>query len=231
MKTRPDITLIMPTINALDAHKPALGVLGAAKSRGIGVVVAVDDRTTDGTVEAFSPLVDRFVPFPNTVPYCEEIMDELVAQCHTSWIFWLCDDETPSEQLWKRACTIHRTEQDVILRPTIISPLPGWSGGYVPLRTYQPRIFPNGSIRWPGGGLDILPLRSLPEQNIPEVLWHFNLWATRESREKKTAAHEAAWLEAWDHHPWPASSRKAYLFEDYPNEIESLGPWKRYLPK
>ena len=71
--------------------------------------------------------------------------------------------------------------------------------------------------------------RTLPEKDIPEVLWHFNLWATRKSREEKTAAHEAAWLAAWQYHPCPAGSRRAYLFEDYPNDTQPIDPWRKYL--
>ena len=120
----------------------------------------------------------------------------------------------PSDQLWEFASNVPRAES-LIYRPRMVAPLPGWRGHYLPLLTKQPRIFPQGSIRWPNGGIDILPVRAIPEADIPEVLWHFNLWAPRVARETKAAAHEAAWNLNYESHPWPYPGRKSYLYEDH----------------
>ena len=226
--TKQKVSLIVPTINGLAPHKTTRRLLQEAKAHGLVTVVGVDSRTTDGTAHELAHLIDTLVPIDNTTCYCEERMNEIVDAVQTPWVFWVCDDELPSAQLWAVAETVYRSGPH-IFRPNIVSPLPDWKGVYTPLVTYQPRLFKLDTVRWVPGGLDRLPIRTLPEVDIPEVLWHFNLWATRKSREEKTAAHEAAWLAAWQYHPWPAGSRRAYLFEDYPNDTQPIDPWRKYL--
>ena len=227
MPLNPRVGLIMATRDGLASWKTTLRVLTEAKSRNIEVAVAVDHRSTDGTAEAVRPLADHFIDFHNDVPYCEDVLDELKSTLRAPWCFLVSDDEWPSSQLWKFASEACFKKQ-LIYRPRMAAPLPDWSGHYRPLLTAQPRVFPTDSIRWPKGGIDILPLRALPERNIPEVLWHFNLWAPRASREEKVLAHEEAWKKNWDAHPWPAGSRRAYLWEDYPDEISPLEDMEEY---
>jgi len=224
---KPKVSLILATIDALAPHKVTLRLLKEAREHGIVTVVGVDRRTTDGTLDAIRTLTDHLVEVTNDTCYCEEVLNEIADQVETDYGFWVCDDELPSGQLWQLAGDTKKYN-DRILRPTIISPLPGWTAAYKPLITYQPRLFRMDSFRWTGGGMDRLAMRALPEHDTPEVLWHFNLWAARKSREEKTAAHEKAWHEAWQYHPWPPSSKKAYLWEDYPDEVTSLDPWKEY---
>lgn len=219
----PPVSLILTTWNGLDPHKRVVDLLQAAKDHGLATVVGIDRKTSDGTLDATRHLIDRLVTFDLEVGYIEERMNEIVGAARTPWNFWVCDDELPSEALWQFVQNI--PAGDFIYRPQIISPTPGWEASYAPLHTAQPRIFPRDAIQWRSGGFDLLPLRAFPERDIPEILWHFNLWATRQSREQKTALHEAEWMKAWEHHPWPPQSKKAYLWEDYPTDIESIAPW------
>ena len=201
-----------------------------AKESDMETAVAVDHRSTDGTAAALRPLIDRFIDFRNDKPYCEEILDELVASCRAPWCFIVSDDEMPSSALWDFARGVYRRET-LIYRPRMVAPLPGWQGHYRPLLTYQPRLFPQDAIRWPKGGIDILPVRALPERDISPVLWHFNLWAPRATREAKAAAHEAAWNLNLEAHPWPYPGRKSYLWEDYPDEVSPLDDLAEYRPE
>ena len=220
----------MATLDGLASWKTTERVLREAKERGMETAVAVDHRSTDGTAEKIRPLVDRFIDFHNDKPYCEEVLDELVASVRSPWCFIVSDDEWPSKQLWGFAEQVHRRES-FIYRPTMVAPLPKWDGMYVPLLTYQPRIFPQDSIRFPKGGIDILPVRALPERDIPQVLWHFNLWAPRAYREEKARAHEDAWNRNYAAHPWPYPGRRSYLWEDFPEERGSLDGFTEYAPE
>ena len=62
----------------------------------------------------------------------------------------------------------------------------------------------------------------IEEIDFDLVLWHFTLWSPREHRERKVRAHEEAWMESWNKHPWPFPGAKSYLYEDHPNEYASL---------
>lgn len=205
-------------------------MLVEARSRGIATVVGIDRKTSDGTLDRIRPLVDHLVVFDLEVGYIEERMNEIVGAARTPWCFWVCDDEYPSDDLWRFVEQVPKTGGSFIYRPQIISPLPEWTASYAPLHTAQPRIFPKEAIAWRSGGFDLLPLRALPERDIPEILWHFNLWATRKSREEKTALHEAEWMKAWEHHPWPPQSKKAYLWEDFPEDTEPIDRWISQRP-
>ena len=226
---KPKVSLIVPVINGLAPHKTVPRLFKEAKEHGLATVMGLDRDTTDGTLEATRHLVDHLVPFDCDVCYIEGNMNEIADAAETEWGFWVCDDELPSEQLWQFAANIYK-HGPYIHRPHMLAPLPDWTASYKPLNTYQPRLFRMDSIRWTGGGMDRLVNESLPERNIPEVLWHFNIWASRESREEKVRLHEAAWQEAWQYHPWPPSSNKAYLWEDYPADVESLESYREYLP-
>lgn len=227
MPLKPKVALVMATLNGLAPWKTTVRVLTEARERGMEVAVSVDHRSDDGTAEAVRPLADRFIDFHNDKPYCEETLDELIASVRAPWCFLVSDDEWPSEALWKFAADSHR-KQSLIYRPRMAAPLPDWSGHYAPLFTRQPRIFPSDAIRFPKGGIDILPVRALPESDIPPVLWHFNLWAPRAFREAKAAAHEEAWNRNYDAHPWPYPGRKSYLWEDYKDEVAPLEDLEEY---
>ena len=227
MPLKPRVGLIMVTRDGMASWKTTERVIREAKERDMEIAVAVDDRSVDGTADVVRPLADHFIDFHNDVPYCEDVLDELKATLRAKWCFLVSDDEWPSPQLWKFAQDAHR-KQSLIYRPRMVAALPDWSGHYRPLLTAQPRVFPTDAIRWPKGGIDILPLRALPERDIAEVLWHFNLWAPRAEREEKVRAHEDAWQKNWDAHPWPAGSRKAYLWEDYPEDIGPLEGLEEY---
>jgi len=212
------VSLIMATLNGLAPWKKTERILSTAKGLGMETVVAMDQRSTDHTAEVLANLIDTHVPFHNDKPYCEEILNDLIEAARSEWCFLVSDDEWPSDELWAFTTKAQRKPQR-IYRPHLIATLPD-GRRYRPLDTRQPRVFLAGSIRWPTGGIDILPVRALPEEDIDPILWHYNLHAPRAFREAKAAAHEEAWGKNYDAHPWPYPGRKSYLYEDYPEEIE-----------
>ena len=220
-------SVILPTINGMEPWKRTMDIVKEAHRRKMEVCVAVDDRTTDDTYLQVRPYADRLLLVKNDKSYCEEVMNELSDATSGDWTFWLCDDEYPSEGLWNVAQDVRKLPR-FIYRPRIVAPVPDWSGHYKPDETLQPRLFPKDTIRWITGGMDILPLRALPEKDIQPVLWHFTLWSPRKWREDKAAYNDSEWMKSWDHHPFPPSSSRAYLYEDHPEEYRPLGDYERY---
>ena len=220
-------SVILPTINGMEPWKRTLDICREAKRRKMEVCVALDDRTTDDTGKHVAPYVDRLLRVKNDTSYCEAVMNQLSDSTTGEWTFWLCDDEYPSDALWDFVASVHRLPH-LIYRPRIVAPVPDWSGHYKPDETLQPRIFPKDTMRWREGGMDILPMRSLPERDIPQVLWHFTLWSPRPWREAKAAYNDSEWMKSWAHHPFPPSSSKAYLWEDHRDQVTPLGDYEQY---
>lgn len=196
------------------------------------VVVALDSRSANGSLRAVRDVAHRVISFENEGCHPEVAWNQVLDSATRDWAFLVSDDEEPSQQLWDfvvKGAPLSNNGQPYIWRPRMLAPLPDWSALYKPLDTYQPRFFPRESIRH-NGGFDELPLSKLEEINVQFPLWHYTLWSPREYREAKVKAHEAAWMAHWDLHPWPPSSRKAYLWEEFMTETEPIGQWKEYLP-
>jgi hypothetical protein len=184
-------------------------------------VVALDGRSAEGSYEALRAEAHRVFVFDTTDEWPEGQLNRVLDEATREWAFLVSDDEMPSEPLWKFATRVPDVRDDrgrhYLWRPRMLAPIPGTGRFYRPLDTHQPRYFPREAIRWPGN-FDVLPTSRLDEIDFELVLWHYTLFSPRAYRENKVRIHEAAWMREWASHPWPPSSRKAYLYEDFPEE-------------
>lgn len=230
---KPNTSFVQIVINPLDSWKTSLALFHKAKSLGMEVVVALDTRSSPGSLEAVKEVADVVLPFDNETCWPEVILNEVLQSAHRDWVARIEDDEEPSPQLWdfltKEPPIKDEGGEPYLWRFKIHAPFPDWSGLYRPMSTYQPRYYPRLGLRHPGG-FDQLPMSPYKEIDCDLVLWHFVEWAPRDHREKKVKDHEAAWYKYWKAHPWPPSSNKAYLWEDYPEERDPIGEWEKFLP-
>lgn len=221
----PRTSLIQVVRDPLLPWKTSLAVFQKARSLGMEVVVALDSRSEKGSLEAVKAVAHRVAVFDTDDVWCEGQLNALLDSVNREWAFLVSDDEMPSDELWEFATRIPEVRDErgrhYLWRCRMLAPLPDWSAHYKPLDTYQPRYFPADAIRWPGG-FDVLPQSRLREIDFDLVLWHYTLWSPREYRERKVREHERAWHDHWSAHPWPPSSRKAYLYEDFPDEYVPL---------
>lgn len=231
--TRPNTTLVQIVRDPLLPWKTSLRTFRHARAVGMEVVVALDTRSTTGSLEAVREVATRVVPFDNDTCWPEGAWNTVLDAGTRDWAFLVSDDEEPSQALWEFASkvpTLTNGDRPYIWRPRMLAPLPDWSALYKPLDTYQPRYFPRESMRH-SGGFDQLPVSNLKEINLDWPLWHYTLWSPRDYREQKVREHEAAWHQFWSLHPWPPQSGRAYLWEDYPSDIEPIGKWEEDRPK
>ena len=225
----PNTSLVQVVLNPLEKWKTSLEVFGKARSFGMEVVVALDTRSGPGSYEAVKEHADIVIPFDNQTCWPEGGLNQVLEEAHRDWAFLVSDDEEPSPQLWDFATKIPSLTNGgdpFIWRCRMLAPLPDWSALYKPLDTYQPRYFPRDGLRW-GLGFDELPKSPFREIDFDLVLWHYTLWSPRTYREQKVKDHEEAWRRWWYLHPWEPSSRKAYLYEDFPEEFVPLGGWEK----
>ena len=231
--TQPNTTLVQIVLNPLEPWKTTLKTLATARSLGMEVVVALDSRSTPGSLEAVREVAHTVIPFDNTTCWPEGALNEVLGAGHRDWAFLVSDDEEPSPQLWEfavKGAPFDNDGQPYIWRPRMLAPLPDWSGLYKPLDTYQPRFFPREGLRHPGG-FDQMPVSPFKEIDFGIPLWHYTLWSPRSYREQKVRDHEKAWNDAWSLHPWPFPGRKSYLWEDHKDEVVPVGKWEEYRPK
>lgn len=190
------------------------------------VVVALDSRSQNGSLEAVKAVAHRVFVFDTTDEWPEGQLNRVLDEGTRDWAFLVSDDEWPSDRLWDFATKVPTLldpkGRHYLWRVRMLAPLPDWSAHYAPLETYQPRYFPRESIRWPGG-FDQMPASHLEEIDCDLVLWHYTLWSPREYRERKVAEHERAWRESWALHPWAFPGEASYLWEDHPEHRASLG--------
>lgn len=230
---KPNTSLVQIVLNPLDPWKTSLETFRRARSLGMEVVVALDTRSGPGSLKAVKEVAHTVIPFDNQTCWPEGAWNQVLDAAHRDMAFLVSDDEQPSEQLWEFASKpppFDNEGEPYLWRPRMLAPLPDWSGLYKPLDTYQPRYFPREGIRH-SGGFDQLPQSPYEQMNVELVLWHYTLWSPRLYRELKVQAHEKAWNDAWDLHPWPFPGRKAYLYEDYPEEVAPIGAWEEFKPK
>lgn len=230
--SRPNTSLVQIVIDPLAKWKTSLETFRKARSLGMEVVVALDSRSSPGSYKAVKEVADVVLEFENKTVWPEVILNDILQEAHRDWVARIEDDEEPSQQLWDflaKPPPIDDGGQPFLWRFRMVAPLPDWSAAYTPLTTLQPRYYPRLGLRHPGG-FDQLPQSPYREIDCEIVLWHYVLWAPRAHRERKVKDHEAAWMQYWKSHPWPPSSNKAYLWEDYPSDRTPLDQWSVYLP-
>lgn len=197
------ISLIMVTRDALKPWKCARRVLTEAKHRGIEVVLAVDDRSRDRTRETLAPLADTLIDYANKDAYGENAVPLLLARATHPWVFWIADDEEPSQKMWDALPGLTAQWAQHSFRFNWV--LPGWRQ-HMAARGTDRRLLPKEVTHYPGG-FDQMIRCSAPEVvHTDLVLWHYALLAPRKVREQKMAGYVAA--------GGPASHARIYLWEN-----------------
>ena len=91
-----DVSLVIPAINS---EKKIGYLLGYACRYFEDIVVGVDTRTTDATVEKCNNYGVRTVNITNSKDYAEHSVDQLFSQASCPWILRMDDDELFSPEL------------------------------------------------------------------------------------------------------------------------------------
>lgn len=190
-----------------------------AKRRGLGVFVALDDRTSDADELRTRMIADTVRPW-TSAGHCEDAY-RFVAEVDDDWIFLISDDEDPSDLCWRLA-----------LEP----PFPARFGiPVVPIlgrKMWRPdvgiqeRLFPKADWRWEGGfeGHSESPHKAVfMGRNPGVIIWHRYPEAPREVREERAARY--AKLSPGGHH-------ERQIWENHPEDlIELPDHMAAHLPK
>ncbi|MEB3207210.1 MAG: glycosyltransferase [Vampirovibrionales bacterium] len=95
------LSVIIPTMNASARLVPLLQYVRPFADE---IIVGVDSKTTDDTLQLAAPLADQCFLIENAARHCNGILDQLVGRCSGDWILRLDDDEWPEPgfvQLWQ----------------------------------------------------------------------------------------------------------------------------------
>lgn len=230
---RQKLSTCLITMNSAPRIRPLLEYIRAFSDE---IVVGVDSKTTDDTLNACEGLADELFVIENDAPTCNGGLQALVARCHGDWVLRLDDDEFPEPAFARLKDGLLATERfthyklprlhlsSVERDPLEISgPAPyhvSWiNDGYL-YPDFQLRLFRNDPalLRFPGpvghGSIQCAGRRG----KIHSVnLIHLNLAMNpRVEREQKLdryiARHQGGWVHPVNEH--------ALLFENFQYRIE-----------
>jgi glycosyltransferase involved in cell wall biosynthesis len=91
-KKRPTLSTCIMTMNAENRIRPLLQYIRHFSDE---IVVGVDSKTTDNTLEACKGLSDELFVIESTALTCNAGLETLVNRCHGDWVLRLDDDEYP----------------------------------------------------------------------------------------------------------------------------------------
>ena len=220
---RSKLSTCIITMNSADRIRPLLEYIRSFSDE---IVVGVDSKTTDNTLEVCKGLADELFVIESTALTCNAGLEELVAHCHGDWVLRLDDDEFPEPVLEEiLPALLAEAEQKGIthfkmprLHLSSVSPFEWVDDGYL-YPDYQLRLFVNQPdlLTFPGPvghkGIECSGTRSkLHSVNLV----HLNLAINpRFRREEKLNTYIQRLNGEWVH----PVNETALLFEDFQYKI------------
>lgn len=93
---RPKLSTCIITMNSAQRIRPLLEYIRSFSDE---IVVGVDSKTTDNTLEVCQGLADELFVIQSSAQTCNAGLETLVSRCHGDWILRLDDDEFPEPHL------------------------------------------------------------------------------------------------------------------------------------
>jgi glycosyltransferase involved in cell wall biosynthesis len=153
LKKRPKLSTCIMTMNSAERIQPLLRYIRSFSDE---IVVGVDSKTTDNTLEACKGLADELFVIQSDALTCNAGLEALVARCHGDWVLRLDDDEFPEPHfagLLAGAISTSRYTHYKLPRLHLcnIEPLEWINDGYL-YPDFQMRLFVNDPslLKFPG---------------------------------------------------------------------------------
>ncbi|WP_373532604.1 glycosyltransferase [Vampirovibrio sp.] len=219
----PRLSTCIMTMNSAERIRPLLQYIRRFSDE---IVVGVDSKTTDNTLEACQGLADELFVIPSDALTCNAGLEALVARCHGDWILRLDDDEFPEPRfekmiggLMRQRHYTHYKIPRLHLCQVEPEPLRWIDDGYL-YPDYQMRLFRNDPslLKFPGAVGHLGIECQGPKGRLNTVnLVHLNLAINpRFKREAKLSTYIERLNGGWVH---PVNEH-ALLFEDFNYRIK-----------
>lgn len=222
LKSRPSLSTCIMTMNAAERITPLLRYIRAFSDE---IVVGVDSKTTDNTLEVCRELADELFVIESDALTCNAGLEQLVERCHGDWVLRLDDDEFPEPhfaQLVAGAVSTDKFTHYKLPRLHLcnIEPLEWINDGYL-YPDFQMRLFINDKslLKFPGavGHLGIECAGRKGRINTVNLV-HLNMAINpRFKRETKLETYIRRLNGEWVH----PINEHALLWEDFNYRIES----------
>lgn len=215
-KSRPRLSTCLMTMNSAERIQPLLRYIRRFSDE---IVVGVDSKTTDNTLEACQGLADELFVIQSDALTCNAGLEPLVERCHGDWVLRLDDDEFPEPHFERLVAGLLRGEHYTHYKiPRLhlcdVEPMRWVDDGYL-YPDYQMRLFRNDKtlLRFPGAVGHLGIECDGPKGRLNTVnLIHLNLAINpRFKREAKLKTYIERLNGGWVH---PVNEH-ALLFEDF----------------
>ena len=217
----PKLSTCIITMNAAERIVPLLRYIRRFSDE---IVVGVDSKTTDSTLEVCQGLTDELFVIESEALTCNAGLEALVERCHGDWVLRLDDDEFPEPHFTDLVKgIIHTNRYTHYKMPRLhlcgIEPLQWINDGYL-YPDYQMRLFRNDHslLKFPGAVGHLGIECSGPKGRLNTVnLVHLNMAINpRFKREQKLKTYIERLNGGWVH---PVNEH-ALLWEDFNYRIE-----------
>ena len=219
--TKQKLSTCIMTMNGASRIKPLLEYIRPFSDE---IVVGVDSKTTDNTLDVCKGLCDELFVIESEALTVNAGLEQLVARCHGDWVLRLDDDEFPEPHFARYKNGILAQEKFTHYKlPRLhlcgIDPMRWINDGYL-YPDYQMRLFKNDRslLEFPGavGHLGIRCAGPKGRLNSINIV-HLNLAINpRFKREEKLATYIKRLNGGWVH---PVNEH-ALLFEDFNYRIQ-----------
>lgn len=218
---RPKLSTCIMTMNAAERIRPLLEYIRHFSDE---IVVGVDSKTTDNTLDACKGLADELFVIQSDALTCNAGLEPLVDRCHGDWILRLDDDEFPEPHFAELTPGLMLSERYTHyklprLHISAIEPLMWVNDSYL-YPDYQMRLFKNDKslLKFPGAVGHLGIECQGPKGRVNSVnLVHLNLAINpRFRREAKLKTYIQRLNGGWVH---PVNEH-ALLFENFNYRIE-----------
>ncbi|MEM0951388.1 MAG: glycosyltransferase [Cyanobacteria bacterium P01_H01_bin.74] len=214
---RPKLSVCIMTMNSADRIAP---LLKYSRDFSDEIVVGVDSKTTDATLEVCQKLADVAFVIESTALTCNAGLEALVSRCTGDWVLRLDDDEYPEPLLKTFLPGLLMTDSSIThyklprLHLSSVSPLAWINDSYL-YPDYQMRLFRNDRalLTFPGavGHLGIQCAGKKGRVNTVNLV-HLNLAINpRYKREEKLKTYIQRLNGGWVH----PVNEQALLFEAF----------------
>jgi glycosyltransferase involved in cell wall biosynthesis len=220
--SRSRLSTCIITMNSAERIRPLLEYIRRFSDE---IVVGVDSKTTDNTLDVCQGLADELFVIQSDALTCNAGLEPLVDRCHGDWVLRLDDDEFPEPHLTELIAGITSSDRFTHYKiPRLhlcnIDPLQWINDGYL-YPDYQMRLFKNerSLLKFPGavGHLGIECEGRKGRLNSVNLV-HLNLAINpRFKREQKLQTYIERLNGGWVH---PVNEH-ALLWEDFRYRIDS----------
>lgn len=220
-RQRPRLSTCIMTMNSAERIRPLLEYIRHFSDE---IVVGVDSKTTDNTLEACQGLADELFVIQSDALTCNAGLEPLVDRCHGDWILRLDDDEFPEPHFAELTTGLMLSERYTHyklprLHISSVNPLMWVDDSYL-YPDYQMRLFKNDKslLKFPGAVGHLGIECEGPKGRVNSVnLVHLNLAINpRFKREAKLKTYIQRLNGGWVH---PVNEH-ALLFENFNYRIE-----------